>query len=113
MSTVTIEQLAVPDKTARWNRFDSPWLNPKLIGGFLLVMFVVLLGVVGPLFWDITLARVASSPLTLPAVRVKDPPVFFPPPVAAHPLGSESNGRDILALLMAAAPGSLRVGLIA
>ena len=62
MSIVTIEQLAAPDKTARWNRWDSPWLNPKLIGGFLLVMFVVLLGVVGPLFWDITLAQVAWSP---------------------------------------------------
>ena len=76
-------------------------------------MFVVLLGVIGPLFWDITLARVASSPLNLPPVWVKDAPVFFPPPDAAHPLGTESNGRDILALLMAAAPGSLRVGLIA
>ena len=75
MSIVTIEQLAAPDKTPRWNRWDSPWLNPKLIGGFLLVMFVVLLGVVGPLFWDITLARVASSPLNLPPVWVKDAPV--------------------------------------
>jgi peptide/nickel transport system permease protein len=113
MSTVTIEQLAAPDKAPRWNRFDSPWLNPKLIGGFLLVMFVVLLGVIGPLFWDIKLARVASSPLNLPPIWVKNAPAMFPPPEAAHPLGSESNGRDILALMMAAAPGSLRVGLIA
>src|SRR5678816_3618693 len=113
MSTVTIEQLAALDKTPRWNRWASPWLNPKLIGGFLLVMFVVLLGIIGPLFWDIKLARVASSPLNIPPVWVKDAPVFFPPPDPAHPLGTESNGRDILALLMAAAPGSLRVGLIA
>lgn len=113
MSTVTIEQLAVPDKTARWNRWDSPWLNPKLIGGFLLVMCVVLLGIIGPLFWDVTLARVASSPLNLPPVWVKNAPAMFPPPDPAHPLGSESNGRDILALLIAAAPGSLRVGLVA
>ena len=113
MSTVTIDQLAAPDKSARWNRWDSPWLNAKLIGGFLLVMFVVLFGAIGPLFWDITLARVASSPLNLPPVWVKDAPAMFPPPEAAHPLGTESNGRDILALMMAAAPGSLRVGLIA
>jgi peptide/nickel transport system permease protein len=113
MTNVTIEQLAALDKTPRWNRWDSPWLNPKLIGGFLLVMFVVLLGVIGPLFWDIKLARVASSPLNLPPVWIKDAPIMFPPPDPAHPLGSESNGRDILALMMAAAPGSLRVGLIA
>jgi peptide/nickel transport system permease protein len=112
-TTVTIEQLAPSEKAARWNRWDSPWLNPKLISGLILVMFVVLLGVIGPLFWDIKLARVASSPLNLPPVWVKNAPAMFPPPEAAHPLGTESNGRDILALMMAAAPGSLRVGLIA
>jgi len=113
MSIVTIKQLAAPDKTPRWNRWDSPWLNAKLIGGFLLVMCVLLLGVVGPLFWDVKLARVASSPLNLPPVWVKNAPAMFPPPDPAHPLGSESNGRDILALLIVAAPGTLRVGLIA
>jgi len=113
MTTDVIQEVTIPKASIGMNRWDSPWLNPKLIGGLLLVMFVVLLGVVGPLFWDITLARVASSPLNLPPVWVKDAPVFFPPPDPAHPLGTESNGRDILALLMAAAPGSLRVGLIA
>jgi peptide/nickel transport system permease protein len=113
MSTVTIEQLAAPDKPARWNQWDSPWLNPKLIGGFVLVMCVVLLGVIGPLFWDVNQARVASAPLNLPPVWVKNAPAMFPRPDPAHPLGSESNGRDILALLIAAAPGSLRVGLVA
>ena len=113
MTTDVIQEVAIPKASIGLNRWDSPWLNPKLIGGLLLVMSVVLLGVVGPLFWDIKLARVASSPLNLPPVWVKDAPVFFPPPDPAHPLGTESNGRDILALLMAAAPGSLRVGLIA
>ena len=113
MTTDVIQEVTIPKASIGMNRWDSPWLNPKLIGGLLLVMFVVLLGVVGPLFWDITLARVASSPLNLPPVWVKDAPAFFPPPDPAHPLGTESNGRDILALLMAAAPGSLRVGLIA
>jgi peptide/nickel transport system permease protein len=84
-----------------------------LITGFLMVMAIVLLGVVGPLFWDVTQARVASAPLNLPPVWVKNPPAIFPDPDPAHPLGTESNGRDMLALLMAGAPGSLRVGLIA
>jgi peptide/nickel transport system permease protein len=113
MTTAAVEGLAVPKKMARWNRWDTPWLNLKLVGGFAMVMAVVLLGVVGPLFWDIKLARVATSPLNLPPIWVKNAPAAFPPPDPAHPLGSESNGRDILALLMAAAPGSLRVGLIA
>jgi peptide/nickel transport system permease protein len=115
MSIVNLEQVPAPKEVApsRFNRWDSPWLNPKLIAGFVLVMFVVLLGVIGPFFWDVTQARVASAPLNLPPIWVKDPPAIFPDPDPAHPLGTESNGRDMLALLMAAAPGTLRVGLIA
>jgi peptide/nickel transport system permease protein len=119
MTTLPIEPVVVPErlpeKVARFrlNRWDSPWLNPKLIIGFSMVMFVVLLGVVGPLFWDVTQARVASTPLNIPPIWVKEHSPFFPDPDPAHPLGSESNGRDMLALLMVAAPGSLRVGLIA
>lgn len=116
MATVTIEPAAAPPASAaawRVNRWDSPWLNPKLIAGVVLVMGVVLLGVVGPLFWDVTQARVASAPLNLPPIWVKDPPALFADPDPAHPLGTESNGRDMLALLMVAAPGSLRVGLTA
>lgn len=118
MSIVNLEQVPapqrIPEKVARrLNRWDSPWLNPKLIAGFVLVMFVVLLGVIGPLFWDVTQARVASAPLNIPPIWVKDPPAIFPDPDPAHPLGTESNGRDMLALLMAAAPGTLRVGMIA
>jgi peptide/nickel transport system permease protein len=118
MSIVNLEQVPapprIPEKVARrLNRWDSPWLNPKLIAGFILVMFVVLLGVIGPLFWDVTQARVASAPLNIPPIWVKDPPAIFPDPDPAHPLGTESNGRDMLALLMAAAPGTLRVGMIA
>ena len=113
MTTEMIQEVAIPKASTGLKRWDSPWLNSKFIGGLLLVMFVILLGIIGPFFWNIKLARVASSPLNLPPVWVKDAPAMFPPPDPAHPLGTESNGRDILALLMAAAPGSLRVGLIA
>ena len=115
MSIVSLEQVPAPKEVtrSRFNRWDSPWLNPKLITGFVLVMFVVLLGVIGPFFWDVTQARVASAPLNLPPIWVKHPPAIFPDPDPAHPLGTESNGRDMLALLMAAAPGTLRVGLVA
>ena len=115
MSIVSLEQVPAPKEVARsrLNRWDSPWLNPKLITGFVLVMFVVLLGVIGPFFWDVTQARVASAPLNIPPIWVKEHSAFFPDPDPAHPLGTESNGRDMLALLMAAAPGTLRVGLVA
>ena len=112
---MTAETTAPPKKRffARWNRWDSPWLNPRLIIGTGMLLFIILFGVLGPLFWDIKLARVASSPLNIPPIWVKNAPAHFPPPDPAHPLGTESNGRDMLALMMAAAPGSLRVGFIA
>jgi len=118
MTTLPVEPVVAPQRlpekvTRRLNRWDSPWFNPKLLTGFGMVMFVVLLGVIGPLFWDVTQARVGSAPLNIPPIWVKDPPAIFPDPDPAHPLGTESNGRDMLALLMVAAPGSLRVGLIA
>ncbi len=98
-------------KAARINRWDSPWLNPKLVTGFVMVMAVVLMGLLGPLFWDVKLARVGSSPLNLPPIWAPTP--TFPPPDPAHPLGTESNGRDMLAVVITGAPRSLQVGFIA
>jgi peptide/nickel transport system permease protein len=112
MAIATPEQIAPPPepvavrKGPRLNRWDSPWLNPKLITGAVMILMVVLVGTIGPLFWDATLARAASSPLNLP-------PVWLPGGNPAHPLGTENSGRDMLALLIAGAPWSLRVGLIA
>jgi peptide/nickel transport system permease protein len=105
MATVTAEQ-PVLRKAARLNRWDSPWLNAKFVAGSLLVVIVILMGLIGPWFWDTKLARVATSPLNLP-------PMWMPGGDPAHPLGSESNGRDMLALVITGAPGSLRVGFIA
>ncbi len=109
---MTTIQTAAPAAKARLNRFDSPWLNPKFLTGSAVILFVLLLGVFGDAIWDTTLARVGSSPLNIP-------PYFtggvatFPPVDAAHPLGTESNGRDMLAVLIVGAPRSLRIGLIA
>ncbi|MEZ4662941.1 MAG: ABC transporter permease subunit [Caldilineaceae bacterium] len=60
---------AAPSKTerrTRLNRWDSPWLNPKFLIGLGMVLFVALMGIIGPLFWTTDLARVASSPQNLP-----------------------------------------------
>lgn len=50
----------------RLNLWDSPWLNPKFMIGLGMILLVVLMGVIGPLFWDTTLARVGTSPQNLP-----------------------------------------------
>jgi peptide/nickel transport system permease protein len=90
----------------------SPLLNAKLIAGLLFAGCVAAAGLIGPLFWNANLSRVASSPPNLPPLLAGASP-DFPAPSVDHPLGTESNGRDMLALLIAATPNSLRVGLLA
>jgi peptide/nickel transport system permease protein len=88
------------------SRLDLRWLNRKLIIGSAMVGFVVLLGLIGPFFWNTDLARAATSPLNLP-------PAWSEGGTWDHPLGTESLGRDMLALLIESAPAALRVGVIA
>ncbi len=160
-------------KAKRLNRFDSPWLNPKFIVGTIMVVSIVLIGLVGQLFWRVSLSYPASSPLNLPppwapgygeirteaeVVAAKATAAATPTPKASisltggnpfattdeeqttdspapaesaaaaapvapasrfgspsweHPMGTESNGRDMLAVLLVGAPRSLWIGLIA
>ena len=109
MATISVPEVLV--QPAGVSRFDSPWLNAKFVTGLAMVLAVLLMGLIGPRFWDETLARVASSPLNLPPAWVHDPQFDEPDP--AHPLGTESNGRDILAVVITGAPRSFQVGLIA
>ena len=115
MATVTAEQ-ATPKKLGL-NRWDSPWLNGKFLTGLAILLIIVSVEFVGPLFWDIDLALAASSPLNLPPSWLEYTDEFkalgFGEPTPDHPLGTESNGRDMLALTLNATPRSLRVGLIA
>src|SRR5262245_43337045 len=108
MATITAQpELA---KAARFNRWDSPWLNPKLLVGMSMVVVVVALGLLGPLFYDITRARAAQVPLNLPPYWVSEGKLKG---TIKYPLGTESNGRDMLALIITGAPTSLSVGVIA
>jgi peptide/nickel transport system permease protein len=109
MTTTTAEGTVVR-KAAGINLWDYPWLNPKLLVGASLVIFILLTGLIGPLFWDVTLAQAASSPLNLPPFWLKE---HVPPGDSAHPLGTDNMGRDMLALIITGAPSSLRVGFIA
>lgn len=102
----TNQKTSPDDKRARLNAWDSPWLNPKFVIGAALLLIVLLFGLLGPLFWDTDLAYTASSPTNLP-------PMWVSHGNAAHPLGTESNGRDILASLIVGIPASLKVGFLA
>jgi peptide/nickel transport system permease protein len=99
----TADSSLIEQPVGRWN---LRWLNRKLLVGAAMVLFVVLFGLIGPFLWDTTLARAASSPLNLP-------PAWSEGGSWAHPLGTESLGRDMLGLLIESAPAALRVGLIA
>ena len=116
MTTTTVEQ-TTPQPGGRLNTWDSPWLNGKFITGLLIILAVVLIEFIGPLFWDEDLALAASSPLNLPPMWVEYTDHYralgFQEPSPDHPLGTESNGRDMLAVVINATPRSLRVGIIA
>jgi peptide/nickel transport system permease protein len=95
----------------RVKHWNSPWINGKFIAGSVLLGLVILLGLAGPLFWDKKLALVASSPTNLPPMWMQEG--WSKQGVAAHPLGTESNGRDMLAVVIVGAPASLLVGFAA
>jgi peptide/nickel transport system permease protein len=87
-------------------RLDLSWVNGKLMAGSIILLIVLLFGLLGPLFWNTKLAYVGSSPLN-------KPPMWMAKGLAAHPLGTENNGRDMLAQLIVGTPASLKVGFIA
>jgi len=92
----------------------SAWWNAKLVVGLCMVLTVAATGWVGPLFRDVTQARVGSAPMNLPPIWAEgNAAIGIGAPNTAHPLGTEGSGRDMLTLLIAATPNSLRVGLVA
>ncbi len=79
-----------------------------------MIAFVFLMGLLGPYVYNTKLALPASSPLNLPPAWGKaNPALGFGKPTWDHPLGTESSGRDMLAVLIVGSPRSLRVGMIA
>ncbi|MDJ0639754.1 MAG: ABC transporter permease [Paracoccaceae bacterium] len=98
-------------RARRIRRFDNPWLNPKLFWGIGLLLGIVVLGILGRVFWDPELVFVGSGIPKLP------PPGFEnlrgQAGTFTNPLGTEGSGRDMLALIIIGAPNSLFVGLLA
>jgi peptide/nickel transport system permease protein len=115
-STSADQALSMPrvepvKRMGRFNRWDTPWLNTKLLIGAGIIGTILLAGILGRLFWNTDLALTASSPLNLP------PPGFVnsrgQEGTWAHPLGTENSGRDMLALMIVGAPNSFMVGVVA
>ena len=98
--------------SAGLNRWDSPWLNSFFVTGVVMMVITALMGVIGSQFWDTSMATAASAPTNLPPFWMEGHPIF-PDGTIDHPLGTESNGRDMLAVILVATPRSLRVGMIA
>ena len=90
------------------------WVNPTLIAGLVLVLLVIVSEWILPVFIDTDQIAVGSGP---PSVV----PSFGPTPDLAagfveatsdHPLGTDSRGRDMLAVLAVGTPRTLKIGLI-
>jgi peptide/nickel transport system permease protein len=100
--TATTRAWRAPKAAHRWS---SPWLNGKLVAGAVILALIVLLGYIGPLFWNTNLARLGSAPLNLP-------PFWLRGGQLAHPLGTENEGRDMLSLIIVGTPLARRIGFI-
>lgn len=74
--------------------------EPLLALGLALLLLLALLAVLAPLIVDPALAAIGAVPPRRP-------------PSAAHWLGSDTQGRDVLASLLAATPRTLEIGLLA
>ena len=74
--------------------------NPALAVGLTLLLLLVALCVIGPLFVNTSNA----APLSVPANQ---------PPSGEFPLGTDRQGRELLAVLIAGTPLTLQIGLIA
>ncbi|CAH1648209.1 MULTISPECIES: ABC transporter permease [unclassified Chelatococcus] len=84
----------LPNRLAGFSR------NPPLAFGLIILALLCCAALVGPLVVDDALARVGA---TLPRQ----------PPSAAHWLGTDSQGRDMVTVLMLAMPQTLKIGLVA
>ena len=101
-------------KPDRLNRWDNPWLNPNLLTGAGLLVILLAAAFIGQFVWDTDLAFVGSSPLKLPPVGFSHETLRgVSEGTWAHPLGTDGDGRDLLALMILGAPRTLAIGFIA
>ena len=74
--------------------------NPTLIAGLVLITVIVLFGLLAPFIIDQDATRTTAFAKDLS-------------PSLDHPLGTDSFGRDMLALIIVGTPQTVKIGLIA
>ena len=74
--------------------------NPQLVVGLALLLFLILVGVLGGFFFTVQDAQPMTAAADLS-------------PAPDHPLGTDDQGRDLLAVLVVGLPLTLRIGLLA
>ncbi len=80
--------------------FNSQRITTNLIIGLVILAIVILVSLLGPMFVDMELIEVGAVAPSKP-------------PSAEYLLGTDSQGRDMLAVLISAIPQTLKMGLIA
>ncbi len=111
MAEVPIDITATPgsgteERTAARDRTPAEAIaaycrrNPQVVVGLAMIVLLLLIGFVGPLFVNTKNAEPLS---TLPALT----------PSRSHPLGTDDQGRDLLAVMVAGLPDTLRIGFLA
>jgi peptide/nickel transport system permease protein len=78
----------------------SPRMSPSLVAGIVMLSLVILLSLIGPRLVNQRLAAVG-------AVKPSQPPS------TTYLLGTDSQGRDMLTIMVLGTPQTLRIGLIA
>ncbi len=111
-STSTGQELPIPEQPLPEEPLESPWAersraflrycrrNPSLLVGIGMLLILLLFCGVGALVYDLSRA----SPLSVPPAM---------PPSADYPFGSDNQGRDLFAVMVAGTPLTLRIGLVA
>jgi peptide/nickel transport system permease protein len=74
--------------------------NPNVVIGLAMIVILLLIGLVGPFFVDTKRADPLSA---LPALS----------PSRQYPLGTDDQGRDLLAVMIAGLPDTMRIGFLA
>src|SRR5438046_8302492 len=74
--------------------------NPELVAGIVIVLTLLLIGILGPFFVNV---RNAQPMRATPGQ----------PPSARYPLGTDDQGRDLLSVMVAGLPLTLKIGFLA
>lgn len=80
--------------------FNNQRLSASLLAGLLILAGVVIASLGGPFFVDVDKALVGEVPPSQP-------------PSSEFPLGTDSQGRDMLSVMVVAVPQTLKMGIIA